>query len=1139
VGEHIVNRNISGKLFEKLNSLPPSRRSAILISLPKNLADLSDSERFIELMTNFHFVTSKIALLDLESLIQDYDLVNKKEFAIPEEQHSDLRRIQKTYLLTTDLHSSLPGLDEWLEQSNSQESSKQELLRLAYINTYRNIQVGVASQMWGRLSYSTASNLVKNFLDQAKKTLEVQKTPWLRPLLPTLAGATSSTEQVLTGHSADISAIAITPDGKYLISGDSSGVIILRNLEKNQFIRLEDHKSPEASWYSEATLVLGMRFSDNAIVQIIATSDNKHFISGSWDGTIIFWNIEKQTALHHFVNEEHQYLQQKNFFARIIETSRNLSREEEENYIEEVSKGRWGISNVLHSFTLDESEKRIVSSYFDNAIIVWDIETGSTVYVHNKYSISRKELATNRIFRIPNSDLVILHNSHDFVLVFALDEQSNLSQLSAIKFLDEKYNSVIPIIDSVVSPDGEVIIFSNYTDFYVWSTRSQKVTNTIKNPHNNSLQCLTFTPDSKYLISTSSEKELVIIDICSTEIIARLEEQAIQGMWIVVASPDGKKLLGTLGDSVIKIWNIQSFSSDLAKDILSLNQFQKTTYSLLFTPDSKKLVTGRGEFKIQVRDIEDNCNLLLDIDGNPNSQEFLREFAVSPNGQRIISSSHSSDGNCVSIWDVNSGKLLLKFVAHSSGYYSGEYRTSDINAIAISSNANVIVTASEDFSLKIWKLQKIRLTKTGQIVVKPTLHAQLLGHSDQVKSVAVTPGGKRVVSASSDEVIIVWDIVTGNSIHIIKKQYVDKNYKPHLDVMILSKDGKKAFTSYKFNREIKIWDLETQDVVTLDMKPGNIRCGDGLHLNTNGHTQNITDIGLISNDRYLLTCSYHDSTVMLWDLSKLTEELLLGELRYLPHLLADFAFETKLRRCTVSPDGMVVAVGDNNNKTHLLHIENVEIPQSHYATTLDHISYDPSTVSIEANFISHELYQKCLEESANQRILDTGRLRVFIFLVFSTFALFFCASSQQLEEFATYFRILIEKKIGVLGFLQYTRFLLVLSATLWMSSVATVFLAGKNLVHNSRITWKRFASPIQVILILYFSYYLCPEYATSGSKLFPIIGFIIGGIFGIILAFISAGLLSLLIWVLFIMPLQIIDTRLKKLLSRSKILPSN
>jgi WD40 repeat protein len=1134
-----MSRKISEKLFEKLNSMPPSRRAAILISLPKNLADLSDSDRFIELMTNFHFVTSKIALLDTENLIQDYDLIDKKEFSISEEQQSNLRAVQKIYRLATSLHSPLVGLDEWLEKSDAQESSKQELLRLANMRTYRNLQVEFACQLWGRLSYSSASILVKSLLDQAKETLEVQRTPWLRPVLPSLTGTASSTDRVLAGHDSDVTAIAITPDGKFLMSGDNRGDIILWNLEQNQSVRLEDHKSPQASWYSEATLVLQNRFSNNTIIDILATSDSKRFISGSWDGTIIVWDIEKQVAIHHLVHDEYLHLQQKNFFATILETARNISKEEEEGFIERVSKWRWDISNVFHSFAIDESGKKLISSYFDNAILVWDIETGSTVYVHNRYSISREKYATNRILRIPNSNIILLHNSQEFVMEYGLSEQGDLSLLGTIQPLNED-NERVTMIDSVVSPDGERIIFSNYAEFYVCSTRTRRIISTFKNQHNDSIQCLTFTPDSKYLISTSSEKTLIITDIQSSEIISRIGEQAIQSMWKVVASPGGNKLFGSLGDSLIKIWDIKSLSSEPVKDIASLDQFEKTAYGMVFTPDSTKLIVGRGKFKIQMLDIKDNCNLIVDIDRNSKS-EFLCAIAVSPSGQRIISSSNNSDGNQVSFWDINSGELLLEFVGHSSGYHSGEYRTSDINAIAISPNAKVIVTASKDFSLKIWKLKEIRLTKTGQVVVKPTVHTQLLGHSDQVKSVAVTPDGKWVVSASSDEVVIVWDIVTGDPIHILKKHYVDVSYKPHLDVMILSNDGKKAFTSSQWNREIKIWDIEKEQVVTLDLKPGSINCGDGLYLNTGGHTKNVRDIALTHDDRYLITCSYHDSTVNLWDFSRLTEEKLLGELRYLPSLLTSFTFETKIRCCVVSPDGKMIAVGDDSNKAHLLQIENIEISQTHYATkdTKSNMSHDSSSVSCEANIISQELYEKSIKEKVNQRILETRRLRVFVFLVFSVFALLWCVSSPQLENLADYLSNIIESKFGVFDFLQYRRFFLILSVTSWLSSAAIVFLSGKNLANRSSITWERFASPTQVILLLYFAYYLCPEYARVGSKLVPIIGFVAGGLFGIILAFISAGLVSLLIWVLFIMPLLIIDTRLKKLLSRSKILPSD
>jgi WD40 repeat protein len=58
-------------------------------------------------------------------------------------------------------------------------------------------------------------------------------------------------------------------------------------------------------------------------------------------------------------------------------------------------------------------------------------------------------------------------------------------------------------------------------------------------------------------------------------------------------------------------------------------------------------------------------------------------------------------------------------------------------------------------ALKVWELE------TGH-----ELHT-LAGHTSWVRAVAVTPDGRRAVSASSDETLKVWELETGHELHTL------------------------------------------------------------------------------------------------------------------------------------------------------------------------------------------------------------------------------------------------------------------------------------------------------------------------------------------------------------------------------------
>jgi hypothetical protein len=77
----------------------------------------------------------------------------------------------------------------------------------------------------------------------------------------------------------------------------------------------------------------------------------------------------------------------------------------------------------------------------------------------------------------------------------------------------------------------------------------------------------------------------------------------------------------------------------------------------------------------------------------------------------------------------------------------------------------------------------------------------LEGHSDYVHSVAVTPDGKRAVSASNDNTLKVWDLETGQALRMLQ---ADSYY---VYGMAVTPNGKQAVSAE--DNTLKVWDLET------------------------------------------------------------------------------------------------------------------------------------------------------------------------------------------------------------------------------------------------------------------------------------------------------------------------------------------
>ena len=78
-----------------------------------------------------------------------------------------------------------------------------------------------------------------------------------------------------------------------------------------------------------------------------------------------------------------------------------------------------------------------------------------------------------------------------------------------------------------------------------------------------------------------------------------------------------------------------------------------------------------------------------------------------------------------------------------------------VYAVAATPDGRRIVSASFNNTLKVWNLESGR-----------DLHT-LSGHGNIVRAVALTPDGQRAVSASDDKTLKVWDMGTGHELRTL------------------------------------------------------------------------------------------------------------------------------------------------------------------------------------------------------------------------------------------------------------------------------------------------------------------------------------------------------------------------------------
>ena len=109
--------------------------------------------------------------------------------------------------------------------------------------------------------------------------------------------------------------------------------------------------------------------------------------------------------------------------------------------------------------------------------------------------------------------------------------------------------------------------------------------------------------------------------------------------------------------------------------------------------------------------------------------------------------SASFDGTLKS-WDLEDGRLVRTFRSHSS----------PVTALAVTSDARILISASLDHTLRVWDLESGRELRVLQ------------NHNGDVTALAITPLGGQIVSGFSDGSIKVWQAQSGRQEHNIQTE---------------------------------------------------------------------------------------------------------------------------------------------------------------------------------------------------------------------------------------------------------------------------------------------------------------------------------------------------------------------------------
>ncbi|PCH43309.1 WD40 repeat-like protein [Wolfiporia cocos MD-104 SS10] len=315
------------------------------------------------------------------------------------------------------------------------------------------------------------------------------------------------------------------------------------------------------------------------------------------------------------------------------------------------------------------------------------------------------------------------------------------------------------------SPDGRFVA-SGYEDgtITIWDPQTR---NRVRNlEHSSGSVCtLGFSPDSTKLASGSSGRVIAIWDVATGAKLLELNGHRAL-VHRVIFSPNGQVLASSSVDSTIILWDTTT-----GNPIHVLGGHAGMVMHIAFSPDGAMLMSAGSDCIGLIWSVRTGGELHA-LEGH---QGIITAVNWSPDGRRVLTS--SEDGT-TRIWLAESGEELLILREHTGGVLSacfsedgrsiisvasdrlikecssfdGEVKGSIdagdalVHAPTFSKDGQLIAAGGDDYSVNVWNARTKEKIATFE------------GHSDDITNIRFSPDKTRIVSASQDSRVLIWEL---------------------------------------------------------------------------------------------------------------------------------------------------------------------------------------------------------------------------------------------------------------------------------------------------------------------------------------------------------------------------------------------